>query len=132
MTAALAVRRCAAPAEDGNSQAAADRMEKKLAQIKEKGAGRNGLANPILLSEDEVNSYFEYRMGARIPRGVSQVRFRLHQDRVAGSALVDFEEVKAASRRPLNPLVDQLLSGKRPVTALGRFTSEKGLSLIHI
>ena len=111
------------------SEAAADRMAKKLAQIAEQAAHPQRSATTTILLEEEINSYFEYRMGGRIPAGVSQVRFELHPDRPSATAMVDFDQVKAASRRAINPLLDALLSGRRPVAVTGRFTSSHGSGL---
>lgn len=114
------------------SEAAADRMVKKLEQIETNAKTRFHRGMLTTLSEEEVNSYFQYRMGKRIPPGVTEIRFTFHRDRVTGNCIADFEKVKAAQRRPVNPIVDQLLAGVKPVSAAGQFTSANGSGLFHL
>lgn len=119
-----------AGAATGLSETAAVSMEQKLAQILDRGVGqRHGT---VYVSEDEINSYFGRRMGGRMPRGVYDVRLDLHQDRPSGTAVVDFEEIKAASKKPVNPLLDQILNGRKPITAAGRFTSANDQGIFHL
>jgi hypothetical protein len=124
-----------ATASGAVSEAAAGRMQQKLDAIVAHAAGPpKAKAQPLTttLSEEELNSYFQYRMGAKIPRGVSQIRFQLHAGRVTGEAMVDFDEVKASSNRPIHPLLDALLAGKRPVSGTGSFTSSNGSGVLHL
>ncbi len=114
------------------SQAAADRAEKKLAQITQNASLKTPAPLVTALSEEEVNSYFQYKMGTKTPKGVSNVRFSLHKDRVSGTAIVDFDQVKAAQKKPVNALLDQLLSGVKPVAGAGTFTSRNGAGLFHL
>jgi len=124
-----------ATASGAVSEAAAGRMQQKLDAIVAHAAGPpKAKAQPLTttLSEEELNSYFQYRMGVKIPRGVSQIRFQLHAGRVTGDAMVDFDEVKASSNRPIHPLLDALLAGKRPVSGTGSFTSSNGSGVLHL
>jgi hypothetical protein len=114
------------------SVAAADRMDKKLSQILENGS--RPVRTPLVttLSEEEINSYFEYRMAEKIPKGVSKVRLTLSKDRVSGTATVNFDQVKAAQKKPVNPLLDNLLTGTKPISAAGTFTSQNGTGVFHL
>jgi len=124
-----------ATASGAVSEAAAGRMQQKLDAIVAHAAGppkAKAQSLTTTLSEEELNSYFQYRMGVKIPRGVSQIRFQLHAGRVTGDAMVDFDEVKASSNRPIHPLLDALLAGKRPVSGTGSFTSSNGSGVLHL
>ncbi len=121
------------------SEALAEQMEKKLAQITDRDDRAQGAAtNPhnshvvTVLLEEEINSYFKYRMGAKIPAGISQVRVQLRPQRPSATALVDFDRFKAASRRPIHPLLDTLLDGQHTVGVRGRFTSSNGSGVFHL
>jgi len=114
------------------SPAAADRMDKKLAQIQKNSALKSRAPLVTTFTEEEINSYFLFRMGSKVPKGVSNVRFTLHKDRVLGTATVDFETVKASQKKPVNPLLDFLLSGTKPVAGAGTFTSRDGSGLFHL
>jgi len=120
-----------AAAGSGISEHAATQMEQKLATIVENAARSKGPAT-VYLSEEEVNSYFRFRMGAKIPAGVSDVNLDLHPDRPSGTAMVDFDQVKAASKKRVNAVVDYLLSGRKPIAVTGRFTSSDGKGLFHL
>ena len=121
------------------SEALAEQMAKKLARITDWAARaeadatapRNSRVVTVLL-EEEINSYFKYRMGRKIPAGVSQVRFQLRPERPSTTALVDFDRFEAASRRPIHPLLDALLRGRHPVAMRGRFTSSNGAGVFHL
>ncbi len=125
-------------AGSGISEAAATQMEQKLARLlehagnAEHAAGNAGSPAPTVLSEDEINSYFQYKLGTRTPKGVSEIQLDLHPDRPSGAAMVDFEQVKAASKKPVNPLLDHLLTGRKPISVAGRFTSSGGSGLFHL
>ena len=121
------------------SEALAERMEKKLVQITDRADRAQGDAtNPhnshavTVLLEEEINSYFKYRMGGKIPAGISQLRVQLRPQRPSATALVDFDRFKAASRRPIHPLLDALLDGQHTVGVRGRFTSSNGSGLFHL
>ena len=121
------------------SEALAEQMAKKLARITDWAARaeadatdpRNSRVVTVLL-EEEINSYFKYRMSGKIPAGVSQVRFQLRPERPSTTALVDFDRFKAASRRPIHPLLDALLRGQHPVAMRGRFTSSNSAGVFHL
>ncbi len=120
-----------AAADSGISEQAATQMEQKLAVILENAAKPSG-PTTVYLSEQEVNSYFRYRMGAKIPVGVSDVTLDFRPDRPSGTAIVDFDQVKAASKKRVNAVLDYLLSGRKPVAVTGHFTSSAGQGLFHL
>lgn len=109
------------------SDAAASRMQQKMDQIlanSSKPVGQRG--GPVTITEDEINSYFALRMKDRIPKGVSGIRVEIHPGLSNGFATVDFDEYKAASKRPMNPLLDFILKGRRAVAATGTVESLGG------
>ena len=106
-------------------------MEKKLARLTENANHHRRLTT--VLSQEEINAYFALRMGKRIPQGVSGVRFELHPGQPAAFGTVDFEEYKAAARRPVNPVLDLLLQGRKAVAVRGSYeTPAKGYGLFHL
>ncbi len=114
------------PAPASNPAAAA-RMEKKLAAIQEKStapAGRRG--SPVVFTTEEIDSYFALSMGSRIPKGVSGIHFELHPGKQTGYGVVDFDEYRAGAKRPVNPLLELVLNGRRQVTVVAGFESSGG------
>jgi hypothetical protein len=115
------------PAAPAVGEAAATRMQQKMDQIlanSTKPVGQRGPA--VTLTEEEINSYFALRMAGRVPKGVSGIRVEIHPDRSNGYATVDFDEYKAAAKRPMNPMLDFFLKGRRAVAATGTVDSLGG------
>ena len=96
------------------SEPAATRMQQKMDQIlanSSKPVGQRGPA--VTFTEDEINSYFALRMGDKIPKGVSGIRLDIHPGKSSGQLTVDFDEYKAAAKRPMNPMLDFFLQHHR-------------------
>lgn len=79
----------------------------------------------VTVTEPELNAYVNLTLGPKIPKGVSDVVFRLDRDRLAAQALVDLQEVQ--TKIPAGSLGGLLafLSGKVPLQARGRLASEE-------
>jgi len=110
-------------ASDG-SEAAAARMQQKMDQIvanSSKPAGQRGSA--VAFTEEEINSYFALRMKERVPKGVSNIRIDIHPEKSTGRMTVDFDEYKAAAKRPINPVLELFVRGRRNVTVVGTVES---------
>jgi len=87
----------------------------------------------VTVSEPELNAYVNLTLGPKIPRGISDVVFRLDRDRLAAQALVDLSEVQ--TKVPSGSLGGLLafLSGKVPLQARGRLSAaEEGFSTFAI
>ena len=100
------------------NQAASERMEKKIAGILERSelpAGKRG--GPVTLTIEEIDSFFAFSKVPKIPEGVSGIHFEIHPNKQIGYAVVDFDKYKAASKRPVNPMVDLFVRGRRPIKA---------------
>ncbi len=106
------------------SEPAAARMQQKMDLIlanSTKPVGQRGPA--VTFTEDEINSYFALRMGDRIPKGVSGIRLDIHPNKSTGQLTLDFDEYKAAAKRPMNPMLDLFLRRRRAVTVIGTVES---------
>lgn len=116
------------------SEPAAVRMQQKMNQIQansSKPIGQRGRA--VAFTEDEINSYFALRMGDRIPKGVSNIRLDIHPEKSTGQLTVDFDEYKAAAKRPMNPMLDLFVRGRRAVTVVGTVESmAEGQARYHL
>ncbi len=106
-------------------------MEQKLARVTQNANHHRPLTT--VLSQEEINAYFALRMGSRIPKGVYDVRFELDPGRPAAFGTVDFDEYKAAAKRPVNPVLDLLLQGRKAVAVRAAYESpSKGYGLFHL
>lgn len=116
------------------SERAASRMQEKMDKIQansSKPVGQRG--RTVTFTEDEINSYFALRMSDRIPKGVSGIRIDIHKDKSTGRLTVDFDEYKAAAKRPMNPLLDLFVRGRRAVTVVGTVESlDEGQARYHL
>ena len=104
------------------SPKAALRMEKKLDRILQNSSAPEGRRGPrVVFTQEEIDSYFALSMGTRIPKGVSGIRFELHPGRQTAFGVVDFDQYKAAQKRPVHPILDLFVRGRRSVTAVASF-----------
>jgi len=81
----------------------------------------------LRLTEQEVNSYFEYELAPSIPAGVSNLRLQFEPGRPAGSAVIDFDTLKEGLRTPPHPIADFLLRGVHTLGVEGTFSGVNGV-----
>jgi hypothetical protein len=104
-----------------------DRLERKIEEIT-----KNGSAEPIRskrtpMSELEVNSYLNFNLRDKIPRGLTNPQIAIVGDgQLAGRVFVDMDEFKRQrnSAGILDPL--NYISGQVPVTARGVLRTQSG------
>ncbi|HMA79545.1 MAG TPA: hypothetical protein VKR81_01590 [Candidatus Binatia bacterium] len=109
------------------SRAQGDAMARKIEAI-----AKNGAANPVRpkrtpMSELEINSYMNFNLRDKIPRGLAGPQISLlGNGRLSGRVFVDIDEFKRhrASAGFLDPL--NYLSGQVPVTASGTLSTRSG------
>jgi len=109
------------------SRAQGDAMERKITAV-----AKNGSADPVrpkrtALSELEINSYLNFNLRDKIPRGLASPEISLLGDgRLSGRVFVDIDEFKR--RRASGGMLDPLnyLSGQVPVRASGTLSTRAG------
>ncbi|GEM_PF-5053126 len=115
----MAGRPQAALAMHTNAEACA-RAEKKIeglqAAAKLPPDQRGG---PVTLTQEEIESFFALSKIPKIPEGISGIRFEIHPGKQHATAIVDFDKYAATSKRPLNPLVELIVHGKRTINVEG-------------
>jgi hypothetical protein len=112
-------------AEAALSPEAAASATEKLRQIQDGSLAQNSA--PIRMSEAEANSYLLYELGPKYPAGLNSVEMRFTPGRLAGTAQVDFDKAKAASRHRDNPLMDFLFWGTHTLGVEGGFSAISGV-----
>jgi hypothetical protein len=119
------------------SRADAARLREKVTAIEQQAAVVPDLASraqrpapkSTVLSEREVNSYLAFDAGSQIPVGITGPRITILDDRrLAATALVDLDAVRAHHKSsgwfdPMN-----FLSGQLPVAVSGRLLTADGLA----
>jgi hypothetical protein len=113
------------------SRQEADRFQTKLTQIVEYGnAAPVKSAKPVTrhtrVTDAELNAYLRIHATEQIPVGVVDPSVHaLGNGRVSGRAIVDLDAVRKSKQRTwLDPM--NLLTGRMPITAVGRLTTRNG------
>jgi hypothetical protein len=109
------------------SRTQGDAMARKIEAV-----ARNGATNPVRpqrtpMSELEINSYLNFNLRDKIPRGLADPQISLlGSGRLSSRVFVDIDEFKRhrASAGFLDPL--NYLSGQVPVTASGTLSTRAG------
>lgn len=104
-----------------------DRLERKIAEI-----AKNGSIEPVRpkktpMSELEVNSYLNFNLKEKIPRGLTHPQISpLGNGNLSGSVFVDMDEFKR--QRGSGGIMDPLsyISGRVPLTASGVLRAKDG------
>ena len=121
----------AAESEPALSKEAAGSMASKLRQIQQ-GSGSGHSFGLVRISEAEANSYLHYEMAPDLPPGVSKPRLKFQPGRPQGSAEVNFDKIKEASKTPPNPLVDYFLRGVHTLGVDGTLHGSGGAAQFHL
>jgi hypothetical protein len=106
----------------------ADNLVRKLVQITENsGTTRTKADRSTTITEPEVNSYLRYHAASEIPTGVTDPYVTIVGDgRLEGRATVDLDAVRQQKRRGWSDPLGYV-SGKLPIQATGRLTTENGI-----
>lgn len=107
----------------------ADRMDAKLAHIRENGARQAPDTAPTVLTEEEINAWFAAGH-ARLPAGVRRVRFEGTPGVITALSRVDFDEL-TASRRASNPLLG-IFTGVHDVEVVAHARGEAGTGFVDV
>lgn len=129
ISAALAQSAKPSPTSRRNSEAAASRMSAKLQHLQQNGLKEHPDQTPTVLTEDEINSYFE-QGGVKLPAGVKSAKFELHPEVINGTAKVDFDELKAG-RSSSNPLLG-MFSGVHEVRVVAHARGSGGQGKVSV
>ena len=105
----------------------ADLFEKKIVAVQANAETTSKTPRPTPFSEDETNSYLKFKSGPLLPTGLTEPVITLHgEGRVTGRAVVDLDVVrqKQSSGGWFDPT--SYLTGKLPVSAVGRIVTADG------
>ena len=104
-------------------------MDAKLQHLEQNGLKDHPDQTPTVLSEDEINSYFEQRR-VKLPAGVKSAKFDLHPGIINGTAKIDFDELKAG-RSSNNPLLG-MFSGVHEVRVVAHARGSGGQGRVNV
>ena len=119
------------------SKANGDRFQAKLARIVETGNTPRSKAKPraavtTQFTDIELNAYLRHNLKDEIPVGILDPSLQAVGDgRVSGRAIVDLDAVRKQKQRGwLDPV--GYLSGRLPLTARGRLTTQDGMGRFQL
>jgi len=104
-----------------------DRLERKIDEIAKNAAMEVVRSKRTPMSELEINSYLNFNVRDKIPRGLTNPQISLNGNgALSGRVLVDIDEFKR--HRASGGLMDPLsyISGQVPVTARGVLRAQEG------
>jgi hypothetical protein len=104
-----------------------DRLERKIEEITKNAATDPVRSKKTPMSELEVNSYLNFNLKDKIPRGLTNPQITIVGDgQLAGRVFVDIDEFKR--HRNSGGILDPLsyVSGQVPVTARGVLRAQQG------
>ena len=114
------------------TKAEGDRFQAKLARIVQigntpRGKSKSTAAQTTQLSDAELNAYLRHHAKDQVPVGIVDPFIHAVGDgRVSGRAIVDLDAVRKQRQRGwFDPLA--YLTGRLPLTARGRLTTQNGV-----
>ncbi len=129
LTVAQAPRQSApASGTEAMYRSAADSCERKLQHIRENGAKSRPDETPTVLSEREINAYFDAGR-VQLPKGVRRVQFIGRAGVIDSTATIDFDQI-TASQRSSNPLL-KIFSGVHDVHTVAHAEGSGGRATVH-
>ena len=114
----------------GPSWPAAESLARKLTSIEARKREKTRKPETVVVTEHELNSYLNLKLGADMPTGLSDVQVQMQRERLQATGQVDLDKLdikRGAS--PFSPLA--LLSGKVPVLLRGRLQSLDGFGSVE-
>ena len=104
-----------------------DRLERKIDEITKNAATEPVRSNKTSMPEPEVNSYLNFNLKDKIPRGLANPEITIiGGGELAGRVLVDMDEFRR--QRASGAIIDPLnyISGRVPLTARGVLRTQDG------
>jgi hypothetical protein len=112
------------------SQAMADSLGRKLADIEKRHKARTRKPETVVVTEGELNSYLALTLAPELPAGVSNLAVRFERERIETTGVVDLDQVgKIPADSPLSPL--SLLAGPVNVEVAGRLLNQDGFGTVE-
>lgn len=119
----------------GLSPAAASVFQSKLMELSSTGAARNGTLRPVVITDDEVNSYIKYDRPPFLPPGVRDLNIHFKPDGIHGAANVNFDELKSSQQSGSMlgaGLLATLFTGTQRLSAVGVLKTKDGAGTLTI
>jgi hypothetical protein len=119
----------------GLSPMAASVFQSKLMELSATGPTKSGSLSPVVITDDEVNSYIKYDRPTFLPRGVRDLDIHFKPDGIHGAANVNFDELKPSQQSGSMlgaGLLATIFRGNQHLSALGVLETEGGTGTLTI
>jgi len=119
----------------GISEAAARSLAEKISVLTGTESGRAGSYQPVVITQDEANSYLKYRGHEFLPPGIHDPALRISPAGVSAAGDVDFNELGATERQGSDwglKLLALIFRGKQRVSATGKLETGNGQGKVMI
>jgi hypothetical protein len=113
----------------GISPAAASVFQSKLMELSSTPPAKSGPLRPVVITDDEVNSFIKYDRPAFLPPSVRDLDIHFKPDGIHGAANVNFDELKPSqsSESTLGAgLLATIFRGNQHLSALGVLKTKDG------
>lgn len=111
------------------SPAAANAFQMKLMELSGNRPEPSNSDKPIVITDDEVNSFVKYDRPPGLPPSVKNVEIRIKPAGIYGAADVNFDQLKPTQQfgdQLAGRLLSAIFTGTQHVTALGVITTGNG------
>ena len=118
----------------GLSLASAQAFQRKWQRLSEPAPSSDSLA-PIIVTDQEVNSYLKFYGSTFLPPGVYRPILHIEPTGVQGTAVVNFDQLNSSesqSNELGGSLLGLLFKGWQPVRAFGRIVASPGACALTI
>lgn len=118
----------------GVSQSKADALQAKLQMLSARSLPPGGSIKPLVITDDEANSYLKYRGGEFLPDGVSDTILHIMPKGIQGTAIVNFDKLKLGTNQDDlgSKVLSYIFQGKQRVWAFGELQSGQGKATLQI
>ncbi len=118
-----------APPRAGLSWTDADTLARKIQEVEDlRRVGKPVPKQTVLVTEGQLNSYLNLRLGARMPKGVTDLDVHFERERLAARALLDLERLSLKGSLGLFGM----LGGAVPVELRGRLPNRDGQGTMEV
>jgi hypothetical protein len=121
-----------APAPSGVSWEESDSLARKVLALEKRLRERSTRPETVLVTQGELNSYLTLAYASKMPKGVTGVSVRIHQDRIEAEGSVDLDQVGASQAKPKSRWsLTSLLAPTVPVLLRGRLINQNGFGTLE-
>ena len=119
----------------GVSPAAASVFQSKLMELSATGPAKGHSLRPVVITDDEVNSYIKYDRPPFLPPSVRDLNIHFKPDGIHGAANVNFDELKPSQQSGSilgASLLATIFKGDQRLSAVGVLKTKDGTGTLAI